>query len=111
METFRGLKFVVVMSFLLIQFSVYGKLTSFSTLFFPFVCVGIISQYNNCKTHGLEFFSESQHLYFYCKAPSLNILKVKKIIRKKTKLSIYLPFGTNVGQIINLGFEIQLQNK
>ena len=91
METIRGLKFVVVMSFLLIQFSVYGKLTSFSTLLFPFVCVGIISQYNNCKTHGLEFFSESKHLYFYCKAPSLNILKVKKLyVKKLNSVYIYL---------------------
>ena len=40
METIRGLKFFVVMSFLLTQFSVYGKLTRFGV---PFVCVGYIS--------------------------------------------------------------------
>ena len=92
METFRGLKFFVVVSFLLTQFSVYGKLISFGArFFFPFVCVGFISLHRKCKTHGLQLFFEHKYQYFYCKAPFLNILKVKnKNLKKKKNIYIYI---------------------
>ena len=59
-------------------------------VFFPFVCVGFIFLHWKCKTHGLELFLKHKYQYFYCKAPFLNILKVKNKNLKKKYIYIYI---------------------
>ena len=91
------------MSFLLTQFSVHGKLTSFGARFFFLSWVWVfISLYRKCKPHGLELFFERKHHYFYYKAPFLSILKRKIKNQKKKKRNIYIYIQLQNELIVNV---------
>ena len=84
METIRGLKFFVVMSFLLTQFSVYGKLISFGARFFFLSCVWLVRQtdvfFNSLTYVYLALLP--QHRALYAKVDSTPTYIYTHICRK-----------------------------